>query len=154
MIEQVPRERRSKRTDHQTVDAGAAAAKAIELSRKEAQRKKRQRSVAKRFPKKLDPTNPTSWPPIDPERWLPKKDRSYYKPRRGHRKNQNRSGATQGAGYSALNDKYDYTVKGAPAEEAPVPVAANQTCLLYTSDAADDLLCVDLGGRRIIKKKK
>ena len=38
--------------------------------------------------------------------------------------------------------------------------ALNQTeikdiypCLLYTSDAADDLLCVDLGGRRIIKKK-
>mgnify|MGYP007068777700 CR=1 FL=1 len=28
------------------------------------------------------------------------------------------------------------------------------TCLLYTSDAADDLLCVDLGGRRIIKKNK
>src|SRR5450756_3152974 len=23
------------------------------------------------------------------------------------------------------------------------------SCLLYTSDAADDLLCVDLGGRRI-----
>src|SRR5450756_2283945 len=28
-----------------------------------------------------------------------------------------------------------------------------KACLLYTSDAADDLLCVDLGGRRIIKKK-
>eukprot|EP00825_Cyclidium_porcatum_P004408 TRINITY_DN1206_c0_g1_i7.p1 TRINITY_DN1206_c0_g1~~TRINITY_DN1206_c0_g1_i7.p1 ORF type:complete len:744 (+),score=124.66 TRINITY_DN1206_c0_g1_i7:165-2396(+) len=28
------------------------------------------------------------------------------------------------------------------------------TCLLYTSDAADDMQCVDLGGRRIIKKKK
>ena len=27
-------------------------------------------------------------------------------------------------------------------------------CLLYTSDAADDLLSVDLGGCRIIKKKK
>src|SRR5428012_14853 len=27
-------------------------------------------------------------------------------------------------------------------------------CLLYTSDAADDLHCVDLGGRRIIKKKQ
>ena len=26
-------------------------------------------------------------------------------------------------------------------------------CLLYTSDDADDLLCVDLGGRRILKKK-
>src|SRR5450756_1504888 len=32
--------------------------------------------------------------------------------------------------------------------------AQEKTCLLYTSDAADDLLCVDLGGRRIIKKKK
>jgi len=28
------------------------------------------------------------------------------------------------------------------------------TCLLYTSDAADDMQCVDLGGRRIIKNKK
>ena len=27
-------------------------------------------------------------------------------------------------------------------------------CLLYTSDAADDLLCVDLGGRRIIKQTR
>ena len=27
-------------------------------------------------------------------------------------------------------------------------------CLLYTSDAADDLLCVDLRGRRILKKTK
>ena len=27
-------------------------------------------------------------------------------------------------------------------------------CLLYTSDAADDMQCVDLGGRRIIKKKQ
>ena len=26
-------------------------------------------------------------------------------------------------------------------------------CLLYTSDAADDMQCVDLGGRRIIKKR-
>ena len=35
-----------------------------------------------------------------------------------------------------------------PAGEVPV------ACLLYTSDAADDLLCVDLGGRRSIKQKK
>ena len=27
-------------------------------------------------------------------------------------------------------------------------------CLLYTSDAADDMQCVDLGGRRIIKKRE
>ena len=28
--------------------------------------------------------------------------------------------------------------------------AASARCLLYTSDDADDLLCVDLGGRRLI----
>ena len=32
-------------------------------------------------------------------------------------------------------------------------VDVSTDCLLYTSDAADELLCVDLGGRRIIKKK-
>src|SRR5680860_1851420 len=36
----------------------------------------------------------------------------------------------------------------------PPPLTIASPCLLYTSDAADDLLCVDLGGRRIIKKKK
>ena len=34
---------------------------------------------------------------------------------------------------------------------AAFPLGEN--CLLYTSDAADDLTRVDLGGRRIIKKK-
>ena len=29
-----------------------------------------------------------------------------------------------------------------------------ESCLLYTSDAADDMQCVDLGGRRIIKKRR
>src|SRR5665213_3213759 len=57
----------------------------------------------------------------------------------------------------------------APAGQAAAPAASGRggpaavfklednfldwRCLLYTSDAADDLLCVDLGGRRIIKKK-
>ncbi|WP_460413896.1 hypothetical protein, partial [Staphylococcus aureus] len=30
--------------------------------------------------------------------------------------------------------------------------SCGKSCLLYTSDAADDTPCVDLGGRRIIKK--
>ena len=30
----------------------------------------------------------------------------------------------------------------------------HEVCLLYTSDAADERSSVDLGGRRIIKKKK
>ena len=33
-------------------------------------------------------------------------------------------------------------------------LVALETCLLYTSDAADERSSVDLGGRRIIKKKK
>eukprot|EP00656_Telonema_subtile_P050679 TRINITY_DN662_c0_g1_i1.p1 TRINITY_DN662_c0_g1~~TRINITY_DN662_c0_g1_i1.p1 ORF type:complete len:323 (+),score=-27.64 TRINITY_DN662_c0_g1_i1:259-1227(+) len=36
----------------------------------------------------------------------------------------------------------------------PFPVLCVDTCLLYTSDAADEEDSVDLGGRRIIKKKK
>ena len=32
--------------------------------------------------------------------------------------------------------------------------ALHEACLLYTSDAADERSSVDLGGRRIIKKKK
>ena len=33
-------------------------------------------------------------------------------------------------------------------------MALHLACLLYTSDAADERSSVDLGGRRIIKKKK
>ena len=35
-----------------------------------------------------------------------------------------------------------------------IALAGVKSCLLYTSDAADEGLGVDLGGRRIIKKKK
>ena len=40
--------------------------------------------------------------------------------------------------------------------DAGVELAAahGESCLLYTSDAADERSSVDLGGRRIIKKKK
>ena len=40
--------------------------------------------------------------------------------------------------------------------EATSSTVADQmiSCLLYTSDAADERSSVDLGGRRIIKKKK
>src|SRR5678815_6159890 len=44
---------------------------------------------------------------------------------------------TTGLSCSGLNGKRSYS-----------------SCLLYTSDAADERSSVDLGGRRIIKKKK
>eukprot|EP00831_Metopus_contortus_P027533 TRINITY_DN23118_c0_g1_i2.p3 TRINITY_DN23118_c0_g1~~TRINITY_DN23118_c0_g1_i2.p3 ORF type:complete len:122 (-),score=56.04 TRINITY_DN23118_c0_g1_i2:94-459(-) len=53
-------------------------------------------------------------------------------------------------GRASKND--DYWEKRMYAR-SPGPVY-QYPCLLYTSDAADDTPCVDLGGRRIIKKKK
>ena len=35
-----------------------------------------------------------------------------------------------------------------------INIGTSMDCLLYTSDAADDLPCVDLGGSRIIKQQK
>ena len=40
------------------------------------------------------------------------------------------------------------------AHMAATMLGEGEICLLYTSDAADERSSVDLGGRRIIKKKK
>ena len=48
------------------------------------------------------------------------------------------------------HDDVDVTGTGAVGQFLP----RGQDCLLYTSDAADERSSVDLGGRRIIKKKK
>src|SRR5450756_3222077 len=59
-----------------------------------------------------------------------------------------------------LEHQKGYAIIAALADETLLLVLLRQSadlggllfdCLLYTSDAADDLLCVDLGGRRIIK---
>src|SRR5680860_752326 len=54
---------------------------------------------------------------------------------------------------SANEPKAEAVTKKKAAKKSEAPAAevkdAPEACLLYTSDAADDLLCVDLGGRRI-----
>src|SRR5678816_2369305 len=50
-----------------------------------------------------------------------------------------------------LIDEYMFLVHPRIAGHGPT---LYETCLLYTSDAADERSSVDLGGRRIIKKKK
>ena len=47
---------------------------------------------------------------------------------------------------------YDTRLALEPWEGATCVYNHAEICLLYTSDAADDSLRVDLGGRRIIKK--
>ena len=44
----------------------------------------------------------------------------------------------------------DVTIEAVPVDDEVI-ADLYITCLLYTSDAADDLLCVALGGRRIIQ---
>src|SRR5450756_1226591 len=44
--------------------------------------------------------------------------------------------------------EYDLAEEDLALLEGRAVEGGGQGCLLYTSDAADDLLCVDLGGRR------
>src|SRR5665811_2610920 len=65
-----------------------------------------------------------------------------------------------GAELLVLPEKFHYLggAKGAVAASEPLDGALmtslSETCLLYTSDAADDLTRVDLRGRRMLNKKK
>src|SRR5450756_3206275 len=65
------------------------------------------------------------------------------------------AGLNRAGSFSAPRFGLPLTVAGAPCRLAVAAAFAAlfTSCLLYTSDAADDLLCVALGGRRIIKKK-
>ena len=60
--------------------------------------------------------------------------------------------------YYGVEEAYNSLLAGTPKQVYtpfdPQKITSVDDCLLYTSDAADDLPCVDLGGRRIIKKKK
>src|SRR5450756_2963605 len=53
--------------------------------------------------------------------------------------------SAKGPGRSLLECSSSFSM-----ESSPMRRMAASSWLLYTSDAADDLLCVDLGGRRII----
>ena len=57
---------------------------------------------------------------------------------------------------SIFNRAKELNVKGYVLKEFSTDVLEDciNACLLYTSDAADERSSVDLGGRRIIKKKK
>ena len=55
------------------------------------------------------------------------------------------------ADWSAFSE---HAIKNGYKSEFIIKTGLGYPCLLYTSDAADERSSVDLGGRRIIKKKK
>ena len=57
------------------------------------------------------------------------------------------AGGGGGGGSAGWGDQGRYTL---PPHSVYTERYVASTCLLYTSDAADDNSCVDLGGRRII----
>jgi len=71
-----------------------------EIKEKAKSKKKRKRKP--RYPKGFDPANPG--PPPDPERWLPRRERSSYKPKRKDKRAQIR-----GAPGSVSRDKHEAT---------------------------------------------
>lgn len=68
--------------------------------------RKKKRKRKPRYPKGFDPANPG--PPPDPERWLPRRERSTYRPKRKDKRHQVRG--SQGA---VVREKQDATAAGA-----------------------------------------
>uniref|UniRef100_A0A2P2IW15 Signal recognition particle subunit SRP72 n=2 Tax=Rhizophora mucronata TaxID=61149 RepID=A0A2P2IW15_RHIMU len=77
----------------------AKVAEAPEEVKKEKPKKKRKRKP--RYPKGFDPANPG--PPPDPERWLPKRERSTYRPKRKDK----RAAQVRGSQGAVVREKHD-----------------------------------------------
>lgn len=75
-----------------------------ENKNKEKTKKKRKRKP--RYPKGFDPANPG--PPPDPERWLPKRERSSYRPRRKDK----RAAQVRGSQGAVIRDKHEAVTGG------------------------------------------
>ncbi|KAI4373808.1 hypothetical protein MLD38_011884 [Melastoma candidum] len=80
-------------------------AEALEESKsKEKPKKKRKRKP--KYPKGFDPKNPG--PPPDPERWLPKRERSSYRPKRKDK----RAAQVRGSQGAVVREKHEATAVG------------------------------------------
>uniref|UniRef100_A0A0C9QVQ8 Signal recognition particle subunit SRP72 n=1 Tax=Wollemia nobilis TaxID=56998 RepID=A0A0C9QVQ8_9CONI len=98
----------------------ADAAKTSEVGDDKTKAKlKRKRKRKPRYPKGLDPANPG--PPPDPERWLPKRERSSYRPKRKDR----RAAQVRGS-------------QGAMVRDKPVDSAANGPSSSKSSQASSN----------------
>lgn len=88
----------------------SAAADYEENKSKEKAKKKRKRKP--RYPKGFDPANPG--PPPDPERWLPKRERSSYRPKRRDK----RAAQVRGSQGAVVRDKHESDAAGGNASSS------------------------------------
>ncbi|KAJ0095507.1 hypothetical protein Patl1_16851 [Pistacia atlantica] len=84
--------------------AAHVAPEAHEEVRREKPKKKRKRKP--RYPKGFDPANPG--PPPDPERWLPRRERSSYRPKRKDK----RAAQVRGSQGAVAKDKHEAGASG------------------------------------------
>ncbi|KAG0475952.1 hypothetical protein HPP92_012793 [Vanilla planifolia] len=82
---------------------GVANAVKMDVSEEAKKAKTKKRKRKPRYPKGFDPANPG--PPPDPERWLPKRERSTYRPRRKDKRAQ-----VRGSQGSVARDKHDGSI--------------------------------------------
>ena len=88
---------------HVQSDSHVEVTEAYEESKnKDKAKKKRKRKP--RYPKGFDPANPAA-PPLDPEQWLPKRERSSYRPKRKDK----RAAQVRGSQGAVVREKHEAT---------------------------------------------
>ncbi|XP_023541561.1 signal recognition particle subunit SRP72-like [Cucurbita pepo subsp. pepo] len=90
-------------------DLGASDAYMVDKSKAKSKKKRKRKP---RYPKGFDPANPG--PPPDPERWLPRRERSSYRPKRKDK----RAAQVRGSQGAVAREKHDSGVSGGSSNNA------------------------------------
>lgn len=117
-----------------------------ESKNKDKTKKKRKRKP--RYPKGFDPANPG--PPPDPERWLPKRERSSYRPKRKDK----RAAHVRGSQGAVARDKQDVGISDGPARSSGADNVDAKTTNSKSSQASSSkATSQNTGGSKSSKKK-
>ncbi|CAI0425734.1 unnamed protein product [Linum tenue] len=100
---------------------GAPRQVAVEEGNKKEEKQKKKRKRKPRYPKGFDPANPG--PPPDPERWLPKRERSSYRPKRKDK----RAAQVRGSQGAVAREKNEPSASSSNAASAAAGTSSNAT---------------------------
>lgn len=90
-------------------DHGASDAYMVDKNKTKSKKKRKRKP---RYPKGFDPANPG--PPPDPERWLPRRERSSYRPKRKDK----RAAQVRGSQGAMVREKHETSVSGGSSNNA------------------------------------